>query len=59
MVVLIMNEPEKETIKKTIKELMDITNGCTYLEDSKDTGDVIKDVKKRLEDVTHDLIDML
>lgn len=53
-----MNEPERETVKETIKELRDIIHGCTYLE-SGDTGDAIKDVEKRLTAVMDRLIDML
>lgn len=53
-----MNEPERETVKETIKDLRNIINGCTYIESGKD-GDPIKDVEKRLTDVMDKLIDML
>ena len=50
-----MNETEKETIKQTIKELMDILNRCTFNPDN----DGAVELEKRLTDITHTLIDML
>ena len=50
-----MNEPEKETIKQTIKELMDILNRCTFPQGNPDAVEL----EKRLTDLTHTLIDML
>lgn len=50
-----MNEPERETIKETIKELMDILNRCTFPADN----DGAVELEKRLTDITHNLIDML
>lgn len=50
-----MNEPERETIKQTIKELMDIINRCTFPADN--DGDV--ELEKRLKEITHNLIDLL
>ena len=59
MVVLIMNDTERETVKETIKELRDIINGCTYLESDTQTADEIRDIKKRLTGLMDGLIDML
>ena len=50
-----MNEPEKETVKKTIKELIELTKDCRYLDDN--SGAV--EFEKRLKAITDDLIDML
>ena len=46
-----MNDKEKETVKDTIKELMDIINTGKFPADS--------EIEKRLQDITHNLIDML
>lgn len=54
-----MNEPERDTVKETIKDLRNIINGCVYLEADTQTADAIKDVEKRLTDVMDKLIDML
>lgn len=53
IVVLIMNEVEKETIKNTIKELIDLTKVIN----SPDSDGA--ELEKRLKDVTHILIDIL
>lgn len=55
MVVLTVNDVEKETVKETIKELMDITKWIKTLNDSDDH----KELEKRLTDMTHTLIDLL
>ena len=47
-----MNEPEKETIKQTIKELMDIINRCEF-------PDGNSELETRLKEITHNLIDLL
>jgi len=56
-VTRLMNEPERDTVKETIKELMtiiNIVNDSTF-PDNADTDDL----EKRLTDITHKLIDML
>lgn len=50
-----MNEPERETVKETIKDLMTLTKDCTYLDDK----DGAVEMEKRLTEITHKLIDML
>lgn len=49
-----MNDNEKDTVKEIIKELMNLTNDCTYLDK---TGAV--ELEKRLTDITQKLIDIL
>ena len=48
-----MNDTEKETIKQTIKELIDLTNDIN----SPDING--PELEKRLKGVTHTLIDIL
>ena len=55
MVVLTVNDVEKETIKETIKELMELTK---WVKTFKET-DNINELEKRLTDMTHTLIDLL
>lgn len=55
MGVLTVNDIERETIKETIKELVDITKWIKTFNDSDDH----KELEKRLTDMTHTLIDML
>ena len=50
-----MNEPERDTVKETIKELMDIINTCKFPADN----DGAVELEKRLISITHNLIDML
>ncbi len=55
MGVLTVNDIEKETVKETIKELMDIIKWVKTFNDNDDH----KELEKRLTEMTHRLIDML
>ena len=50
-----MNDVERDTVKETIKEIMEITKDCRYLDDK----DGAVEIEKRLKVLTHTLIDML